>query len=64
LIFFDFFKFFKIFLISKKVSTCQVTIVPHVNGSTTCQFVVLLFRFNYAFGPHFGVKISKWYPNF
>jgi len=21
------------------------------------------FGFNYAFGPHFGVKISKWYPN-
>jgi len=20
--------------------------------------------FNYAFGPHFGVKISKWYPYF
>jgi len=37
--------FFKIFLISKKVSMCQVTIVPHVNASVTCQFVGVLFIF-------------------
>jgi len=38
-----FFNFFKIFLISKKMSTCQVTIVPRVNASATCQFLVVLF---------------------
>jgi len=27
------------------VSTCQVTIVPRVNASATCQFVVVLFTF-------------------
>jgi len=27
------------------VSTCQVTIVPRVNASATCQFVVVLFIF-------------------
>jgi len=25
---------------------------------------IFIYWFNYAFGPHFGVKISKWYPNF
>jgi len=24
----------------------------------------LYIWFNYVFGLHFGVKISKWYPNF
>jgi len=50
LIFFDFLiliflNFFKIFLLSKKLSTCQVTIVSRVNVSATCQFVVVLFIF-------------------
>jgi len=27
------------------LSTCQVTIVPRVNVSATCQFVVVLFLF-------------------
>jgi len=26
--------------------------------------IIIIIRFNYAFGPHFGVKISKWYPKF
>jgi len=36
---------FLIFLISKKNFTCQTTIVPRVNASVTCQFVVVLFLF-------------------
>jgi len=33
------------FLISKKLSTCQVTIVSHVNASATCQFFIVLLFF-------------------
>jgi len=43
--FFKFKKKIKFFLISKNMSTCQVTIVPRVNASATCQFVVALFLF-------------------
>jgi len=25
---------------------------------------IVKFRFNHTFGPHFGVKISTWHPNF
>jgi len=37
-----------------------------MNWLEEIEFVVYIFkrRFNYAFDPHFGVKISKWYPNF
>jgi len=28
------------------------------------KLTIKIKRFNYVFGLHFGVKISKWYPNF
>ena len=40
---------FDFYLISKKLSTCQVIIVPRVNVSATCQFMVVLFFFSIKF---------------
>jgi len=39
---------------------CQVTIVPRINASATCQFVVVLFFF-YNLVPIF-VKINQFFP--
>jgi len=47
-------------LISKKWSTCQVTVVPRVNASVTCQFVVVLF-FLFNLVPIF-VQINQFFP--
>ena len=39
------------------MSICQVTIVPRVNASATCQFVVVLFIF-VQFSPDIGYFCS------
>jgi len=53
------------YLLTSREKACHICPIMSITTNTYMfPSIVIFFRFNYAFGLDFGVKISKWYPTF